>query len=185
MAHDVYHLGLSKISVVLDGWWATFDSFIDWWLQQIVFNASTDPQLLSSGIIYDLLYLEGTLIISNNLLHLETWYCYPNRDNYQERRLSMCNDHLWMILFYQMSSPYNLSSMWLVCLKHWLNFLLNQLREGVKKTGKKRSGWPKLFVKILGLFSHWILFLDTQNRFYFIVKRLKNASFMCIFIRSG
>ena len=49
---------------------------------------------------------------------------YPNRDNYQERRLSlsMCNDHLWMILFYQMSSPYNLSSMWLVSI-----VLLNQL----------------------------------------------------------
>ena len=124
MAHDVYHLGLSKISVVLDGWWATFDSFIDWRLQQIIFNASTDPQLLSSGIIYDLLHLEGTLIISNNLLHLETWYWYPNRDNYQERRLSlsMCKDHLWVILFYQMSSPYNLSSMWLVSI-----VLLNQL----------------------------------------------------------
>ena len=79
MAHDVYHLGLSKISVVLDGWWATFDSFIDRRLQQIIFNASTDPQLLSSGIIYDLLHLEGTLVISNNLLHLETWYWYPNQ----------------------------------------------------------------------------------------------------------
>ena len=59
---------------------------------------------------------------------------------------------------------------------------------GQKKTVKKRSGWPlwggghpppawpKLFVRILGLFFHWIWFLDTQNRFYFIVKRLKNAS---------
>ena len=33
--------------------------------------------------------------------------------------------------------------------------------------------WPILFVKSLGLFSYWIWFLDTQNRFYFIVKRLK------------
>ena len=34
----------------------------------------------------------------------------------------LCNDHLWVILFYQMSSPYNLSSMWLVSI-----VLLNQL----------------------------------------------------------
>ena len=62
---------------------------------------------------------------------------------------------------------------------------------GVKKLGKSGqadrfgeggghppTAWPKLFVKILGLFSHWIWFLDTQNRFYFIVKRLKNAFLM-------
>ena len=29
---------------------------------------------------------------------------------------------------------------------------------------------------MLGLFSHWIWFLDTQNRFYFIVKRLKTQA---------
>ena len=66
-----------------------------------------------------------------------------------------------------------------------------------KKTGMNRSGWPIqgggvtpppawpiLFVKSLGLFSYWIWFLDTQNRFYFIVKRLKNAFLMyfyCLF----
>ena len=33
-------------------------------------------------------------------------------------------------------------------------------------------------MKILGLFTHWIWFIDTQNRFYFIVKRLKNAILM-------
>ena len=33
-------------------------------------------------------------------------------------------------------------------------------------------------MKILGLFTHWIWFIDTQNRFYFIVKRLKNAFLM-------
>ena len=46
------------------------------------------------------------------------------------------------------------------------------------------SAWPILFVKSLGLFSYWIWFLDTQNRFYFIVKRLKNAILMyfyCLF----
>ena len=74
----------------------------------------------------------------------------------------------------------------------------NDKGRGKKKTGKKRLGWPlwggwgghpppawpKLFVKILGLFSNWIWFLDTQNRFYFIVKRLKNAFlmyFQCLF----
>ena len=45
----------------------------------------------------------------------------------------------------------------------------------------KRSAWPKLFVKMLGLFSHWIWFLDTQNRFYFIVKRLKNGFSMYLY----
>ena len=39
---------------------------------------------------------------------------------------------------------------------------------------------------ILGLFSHWIWFLDTQNRFYFIVKRLKNAFLMYFYkVRIG
>ena len=64
---------------------------------------------------------------------------------------------------------------------------------GVKKLGKSGqadrfgeggghppTAWPKLFVKILGLFSHWIWFLDSQNKFYFIVKRLKNAFFFKI-----
>ena len=50
--------------------------------------------------------------------------------------------------------------------------------------GTPPPAWPLLFVKILGLFSHWIWFLDTQNRFYSIVKRLKNAFLMyfyCLF----
>ena len=44
--------------------------------------------------------------------------------------------------------------------------------------GHPPPAWPLLFVKILGLFTHWIWFIDTQNRFYFIVKRLKNAFLM-------
>ena len=44
--------------------------------------------------------------------------------------------------------------------------------------GHPPPAWPLLFVKILGLFTHWIWFIDTQNRFYFIVKRLKNACLM-------
>ena len=34
------------------------------------------------------------------------------------------------------------------------------------------------FVKILGLKTHWIWFLDTQNTFYLMVKGLKNAYLM-------
>ena len=44
--------------------------------------------------------------------------------------------------------------------------------------GQPPPAWPLLFVNILGLFTHWIWFIDTQNRFYFIVKRLKNAFLM-------
>ena len=57
---------------------------------------------------------------------------------------------------------------------------------GKKNWEKAAPAWPKLFVKIFGLLSHWILFLDTQNRFYFIVKRLKNAFLMYIYkVRIG
>ena len=85
----------------------------------------------------------------------------------------------------------------------FLNFnsdFIDMIREGVKKKNCEKAvrltalwggghpppAWPKLFVKILGLFSHWIWFLDTQNRFYFIVKRLKNAFLMYFYkVRIG
>ena len=36
------------------------------------------------------------------------------------------------------------------------------------------------FSTFFRLFPHWIWFLDNQNRFYFIVKRLKNSFFICL-----
>ena len=42
----------------------------------------------------------------------------------------------------------------------------------------------EFFSTFFRLFPHWIWFLDIQNRFYFIVKRLKNAflmHFQCLF----
>ena len=39
-------------------------------------------------------------------------------------------------------------------------------------------GLTVAFVKILGLKTHWIWFLDTQNTFYLMVKGLKNAYLM-------
>ena len=39
-------------------------------------------------------------------------------------------------------------------------------------------GLTVAFVRILGLKTHWIWFLDTQNTFYLMVKGLKNAYLM-------
>ena len=54
----------------------------------------------------------------------------------------------------------------------------NSLREAVKKNGYFTVGLTVAFVKILGLKTHWIWFLDTQNTFYLMVKGLKNAYLM-------
>ena len=43
---------------------------------------------------------------------------------------------------------------------------------------KQLCGLTVAFVKILGLKTHWIWFLDTQNTFYLMVKGLKNAYLM-------
>ena len=72
-----------------------------------------------------------------------------------------------------------------------LLLLWNILREVFKKKLWKSgqadrwalTAWPFLFVKILGHFSIW--FLGTQNRFYFIVKRLKNAVLMYFYCLSN
>ena len=52
------------------------------------------------------------------------------------------------------------------------------LREGVKESGYSTVRLTVAFVKILGLKTHWIWFLDTQNTFYLMVKGLKNAYLM-------
>ena len=64
------------------------------------------------------------------------------------------------------------------------------LREVVKKKrifygqadrkggGSAPPGLTVAFVKILGLKTHWIWFLDTQNTLYLMVKGLKNAYLM-------
>ena len=44
--------------------------------------------------------------------------------------------------------------------------------------GVTTPGLTVAFVKILGLKTHWIWFLDTQNTFYLMVKGLKNAYLM-------
>ena len=81
-------------------------------------------------------------------------------------------------------------------LKTFLILLFRKLRRCLREVIKKlwKSGQadrfgggqppparPLLFVKILGLFTHWIWFIDTQNRFYFIVKRLKNGFSMYLY----
>ena len=38
----------------------------------------------------------------------------------------------------------------------------------------------EFFSTFFRLFPHWIWFLDIQNRFYFIVKRLKNSFLICL-----
>ena len=47
-----------------------------------------------------------------------------------------------------------------------------------KGGGSTPPGLTVAFVKILGLKTHWIWFLDTQNTFYLMVKGLKNAYLM-------
>ena len=67
-----------------------------------------------------------------------------------------------------------------ICYKSYI--IINQSQKSKSKFFT--FSWPLLFVKILRLFTHWIWFIDTQNRFYFIVKRLKNAflmHFQCLF----
>ena len=48
----------------------------------------------------------------------------------------------------------------------------------VRGGGVPPPGLTVAFVKILGLKTHWIWFLDTQNTFYLMVKGLKNAYLM-------